>query len=37
MSSLEDGKIGEQKYTPPKIANPAPLGIYINFLKNINP
>ncbi|CAB5395648.1 unnamed protein product [Rhizophagus irregularis] len=27
MSSLEDGKIGEQKYTPPKIANPAPLGL----------
>ncbi|RIA97732.1 hypothetical protein C1645_732278 [Glomus cerebriforme] len=27
MSSLEDGKLGEQKYTPPKIANPAPLGL----------
>lgn len=26
MSSLEDGKLGEPKYTPPKIANPAPLG-----------
>ncbi|GBB98721.1 hypothetical protein RclHR1_03300001 [Rhizophagus clarus] len=27
MSSLEDGKLGEAKYTSPKIANPAPLGL----------
>lgn len=27
MSSLEDGKLGEQKPVAPKIANPAPLGL----------
>jgi hypothetical protein len=32
MSSLEDGKLGEPKPAPAKIANPAPLGMFLNSL-----